>query len=251
MNGMSCKFRVVLAMCWLVGSCAALPAAAQKCPAKDQFKGVELYSWQTAQGWRFALTPGTNRVKTESEIKAASCVGGVEDMAGIVSRLGDKQHVLWSHDKVAGLAYPPAELVERIAASARKGGVVLYGPPPEGGPASSAEAQACKEQEKQLNDRHAELARAKDETDAETARLQRESADLAVQLRAVNSGDSAAVAAHNARALEHNRVSLAHNATIAALNGRMAALHEETQRMLASCNAGALKLPKSDPAPGK
>ena len=38
------------------------------------FQGVELYSWRTHEGPRFALLWGTNRNKTESEIKSPACV---------------------------------------------------------------------------------------------------------------------------------------------------------------------------------
>jgi hypothetical protein len=251
MNGMSHRVRVFLALCGLTALLAIFPVHAQKCPTKDQFKGVELYSWQAAEGWRFALLPGTNRLKTDSEIKSSSCTGSVDQMMEIISRLGDKQHVLWSHDKVSGLMYPPDAVVDRIAASARKHGIVLYGPLREGAASSNAELEACKSRESELNQRHAELARVKEEADTETARLERESADLAVKLRALNNGDREAVAAHNARALEHNSKALAHNKLIADLNERMTKQHEETKQMLSTCTSGALKLPKLEPAPGK
>ena len=56
----------------------ALAVLPQVCPADEKreeeprMKGVELYSWNDKEGdWMFVLLDGTNRVKTEKEVKEA------------------------------------------------------------------------------------------------------------------------------------------------------------------------------------
>lgn len=49
---------------WLV------PVLAQERPTETEFKGIELNSWRDADGdWGFAFLPGTNRLRSEAEIK--------------------------------------------------------------------------------------------------------------------------------------------------------------------------------------
>ena len=48
-------------------------SGADTCPKGRQSKGVELYSWRTAEGgWMFAMLPRTNRQKSEAEIEDSS-----------------------------------------------------------------------------------------------------------------------------------------------------------------------------------
>lgn len=241
----------LLCISLLAGLAVVSSAHAQKCPSKGQFKGIELYSWPVGESWRFAMVPGTNRAKPAGEIKGHPCTGNADEMAAVMTRLGDGQLIFWFHRKIPGFTYPPDAVIDRVVASARQAGVDLHGPPRESDASPVMDIKRCKEWEGQLNQRHAELVRAKESAEQETALIQRESAELATQLRSINSSDRDAVAAHNARAAEHNRRSIAHNQQIVALNEQMAAHHSESTEMLASCSGRALKLPKLEPAPGK
>ncbi|MGB8647055.1 MAG: hypothetical protein WCF84_17595 [Anaerolineae bacterium] len=78
------------------------------------FKGWELYSWQANNEWRFVLLPGTNRLKTTSEIQgAANVVIGVEGIKAELSRLPRGEEIFWGMPTSAD-ALPPAEIVDQI-----------------------------------------------------------------------------------------------------------------------------------------
>jgi hypothetical protein len=230
---------------------ASGPAAAQKCPARNQFKGLELYSWQDSRGWKFALVPGTNRAKPAAEIKGQACVVDADRLAAEFARLGDRQMLFWFHRNIAGFAYPPDDVIEKIVVAAKQAGVEMNGPPRESDIATPSALQQCKLRQGELNQRHAELTRARDESNAKTASIERESAELAIQLRNVQGANQEFVAAHNARAAEHNVRAAEHNKHVASLRERMDALNNDMTAMQSACSDVGLKLPKLEPIPGK
>ena len=98
----------------LVGGGCAAEATRADAP---MFKGVELYSWPdpATRGWRFALLPGTNRIKSAAEIQ------GSRDIATSVSALDRRlagfapgEVVSWNVFEEAGFPLPPADVVDGI-----------------------------------------------------------------------------------------------------------------------------------------
>jgi hypothetical protein len=103
---------------------------------KRAAKGVELYSWKTrANTFRFSLLWGTNRNKTDREIKAPGCT--LEDIAGLkaaLGRLAKGEHVVWGNELCPknDCTYPPADVVETLRAHARNVDVTLEPRSPRG-----------------------------------------------------------------------------------------------------------------------
>jgi hypothetical protein len=242
-----------VAMATMAASLAAMSvdAAAQKCPARNQFKGVELYSWQDARGWKFALVPGTNRAKPAGDIKGQGCVVSADQLMAELARLGDKQTIFWFHKNIAGFTYPPDDVIEKIVTAAKQAGVEMNGPPRESDAATPVALKQCKDKQGDLNRRHAEMSRVKQEMDGKTAVMDRESAELAAQLRNVQGANQSHVDAHNARSTEHNRRVKEHNENVLAQRQRMDALNAEMTAFESECSSQGLKLPKLEPAPGK
>jgi hypothetical protein len=111
-----------------IGLLVAAPA--QERPAQKAFKGIELYSWQDSKGnWLFALLPGTNRLKSEAEVKKQeNQIPGVEELEKHFTRLAEGEQVFWFHGNLKGFAYPEGKTMNGIASSARKAKVDLYVP---------------------------------------------------------------------------------------------------------------------------
>jgi hypothetical protein len=121
----------------------ALAARAEERPGEKASKGMELYSWQDANGaWVFALLAGTNRLKLEDEIKAEETqIAGLETLEKHLSRLAEGEDVYWSHhywplSKQTGFAFPDRNTIKRIAAAAREARVTLHLPSKNGEDAS-------------------------------------------------------------------------------------------------------------------
>ena len=94
---------------------------------KLAFKGYELYSWQNAGEWRFALVPGTNRLKDWSELNAAATTEGEVQRA--IAKLPRGERVSWCPHRVEGsgpsLEEPPPHRVELLLDIARRSEVDL------------------------------------------------------------------------------------------------------------------------------
>lgn len=77
-----------------VGSAAA-PARAPK----PEFKGMELYSWKTpGEAWHFSLLAGTNRLKTDQEIKNPEwTIIGMEELKKRLAKLAEGENVFWKN----------------------------------------------------------------------------------------------------------------------------------------------------------
>ena len=108
-----------------------LPAHGQERPSQKAFKGMELYSWRDSSGdWMFALLPGTNRLKTEVEVKkTGNRIPGVKELEKSFLRLAEGELVLWAHRDLDGLAYPDDRTTADIVSSAKRAKVELHPPP--------------------------------------------------------------------------------------------------------------------------
>jgi hypothetical protein len=94
---------------------------------KLAFKGYELYSWQSEGEWRFALVPGTNRLKNWSELNAAATSEG--EVQRSIAKLPRGETVSWCPHRVEGngpaLEDPPRHRVELLLDVARRNEVKL------------------------------------------------------------------------------------------------------------------------------
>ena len=108
-----------------------IPAQAQDSPREKAFKGMELYSWKDSNGdWFFALLPGTNRLKTDEEVKKKeNQIPGANELEKHFLRLAEGEQVSWFHRDLKGFAYPDEKMMEDIASSAKKAKVELHMPP--------------------------------------------------------------------------------------------------------------------------
>ena len=76
-----------------IGCATAPPERA----AKPAFKGMELYSWKPeGKDWSFSLLVGTNRLKSEEEIKKPEqTIVGVEGLKKRLAGLAEGEQVFW------------------------------------------------------------------------------------------------------------------------------------------------------------
>jgi hypothetical protein len=93
---------------------------------KPRFKGVELYSWKDEKGdWIFALVSGTNRRKSEKEIKATKDpIRGTTALKKSLARLAEKEQVAWV-DLGDGFELPPKATQQEIEKAAKDASVKL------------------------------------------------------------------------------------------------------------------------------
>jgi hypothetical protein len=122
----------VLLAAMLASTVAAAPACASYA-VPDQgkrfqtkaFKGAELFSWMDHAGhYRFSLHWGTNRTKSEREIKSPSCVlPDVPAVKRAVSRLAEGEWVSWNPEAGAHLTLPTPMVVDDIVATCRTLGI--------------------------------------------------------------------------------------------------------------------------------
>jgi hypothetical protein len=87
---------------------------------KPRFKGVELYSWKDRTGeWKFALLDGSNRLKTEDEVKAPKHqIKGVGDLKKRFAHLAVGEKVFWTH-LILGFEFPPKATRKEIEKAAK------------------------------------------------------------------------------------------------------------------------------------
>ena len=93
---------------------------------KRRFKGVELYSWKEKEGgWVFVLINGTNRLKTEKEVKGAKdLIRGTEALQEAFTGLAVGEHVSWSH-RIKGFEFPSEVTRKEIETAAKKAKIEL------------------------------------------------------------------------------------------------------------------------------
>ena len=102
---------------------------AQERSAEKAFKGIELYSWQDSNGdWLFALLPGTNRLKIETEVKKKeNQILGTKELEKRFMRIAEGEQVFWFYN-LKGFAYPGEKMMKDIVSSAKKAKVELHLP---------------------------------------------------------------------------------------------------------------------------
>ena len=118
-------FRLATTALTAVALCGACRAD-DKREEKPRFKGVELYSWQDKSGaWKFVLLDGTNRLKTEEEVKSAKTqVNGAKDLKKALARLAVREQVFWTHP-IKGFQFPPQTTREKIEKAAKEARIDL------------------------------------------------------------------------------------------------------------------------------
>jgi hypothetical protein len=99
-------------------------------PTQKEFKGVELYSWPGPDGtWLFSLVIGTNRLKTEAEVKEpANQISGVQELEQHFLRLAIDENVCWCHLSIGTFAYPDEPMVQEVIAAAQRAKIALLVP---------------------------------------------------------------------------------------------------------------------------
>jgi hypothetical protein len=125
MKPLFCLATTVLALAVLWGVCRA----DEQREEKPRFKGVELYSWKNKGGdWQFVLLNGTNRLKTEAEVKSAKTkVKGAEELKQALARLVVGEQVFWTHP-ISGFEYPAPGMRQEIAKAAKEAQIDLKTP---------------------------------------------------------------------------------------------------------------------------
>jgi hypothetical protein len=117
---------------FLTTAAVAMPVLHGFCCADDKreekrrFKGVELYSWRDKEGgWVFVLVNGTNRLKTEKEVKGAKdLIRGTEALQKALARLAIGEHVAWAH-RIKGFEFPPNATRKEIETAAKTAKIEL------------------------------------------------------------------------------------------------------------------------------
>jgi hypothetical protein len=103
------------------------------------------------------------------------------------------------------------------------------------GTLTRGELRECMYRDESLAARHDNIERDKSAADAETDAIAQAGASLADELRHLDNGSVAAVAAYNARSAEHNRRVHNHNRRIAEINARTASLNADSARLDSLC----------------
>ena len=109
-----------------IWSSAAVAQTAVR-PAHTSFKGLELYSWvdEKTNVWQFSVLFGTNRNKTEVEIRNNN--GIVVGLTALKARLNETavgEQIFWVSPN-ARFPYPPPEILGEIAGYAKEAEVEL------------------------------------------------------------------------------------------------------------------------------
>jgi hypothetical protein len=112
-----------------------------------------------------------------------------------------------------------------------------YYPPRNDYPLAREELRRCIDRDEALTARHADLEAERRLNDREGQSIARANAMLAEDLRRLDPADTAAVAAHNARAAEHNRRVEAHNLRVGDQNEAARNLNRDQADMQATCGA--------------
>jgi hypothetical protein len=109
----------------MTGLCGVFWAADRR-EEKPRFKGVELYSWKDeSDGCVFVLVDGTNRLKTEKEVKAAkNLIRGAEVLKKALAHLAVGEQVSWAH-RIPGLEFPPEATRKEIEKAAKEAQINL------------------------------------------------------------------------------------------------------------------------------
>jgi hypothetical protein len=96
--------------------------------AHKSFEGIELYSWKgPAENWCFALLPGTNRLKTVTEIKKKkNKISSVLELRKKFLKLAEGEQIFWSSPDSGGFTFPDEKTKSEIMDAAKKADVELH-----------------------------------------------------------------------------------------------------------------------------
>jgi hypothetical protein len=100
----------------------ATTASARAAEGEKSFKGWELYIWKEGADWKFALLPGTNRLKDDGEIKAAA-VTGLDAIEKKLDSLAAQQEVFLSGRTLQSKA--PIDVARDLVEYGDKHGLVM------------------------------------------------------------------------------------------------------------------------------
>ena len=95
---------------------------------RTAFKGVELYSWKTTSGsFRYSLLWGTNRNKSEKEIRWPGCqLHDVPAVKAALSHFAKGEWITWlGSGSESDLAYPEREVIDDIKGHCKDLGISL------------------------------------------------------------------------------------------------------------------------------
>ena len=89
-------------------------------------KGMELYSWSEHGNWYFALLEGTNRLKSEDEVKNhPNRIATVNALSDRFNNLAEGEQVVWNLRFVRGFSFPGEIIVSEIVAAAKRARINL------------------------------------------------------------------------------------------------------------------------------
>jgi hypothetical protein len=93
-------------------------------------KGVEIYSWKAPDGtMRFSFLFGTNRLKTEREVKSPACaLSSTTQVKTVLTRLAEGEQVYWGGDarECPSCSVPNQEVVTELTAYASRLGITIH-----------------------------------------------------------------------------------------------------------------------------
>jgi hypothetical protein len=93
---MKSKLIMMVGLLAVVAGCAI---AAPERVEKSAFKGMELYSWKPeGKDWHFSLLVGTNRQKSDEEIrKSEQAIVGMDELKKRLAKLAEGEQVFWKN----------------------------------------------------------------------------------------------------------------------------------------------------------
>jgi hypothetical protein len=89
-------------------------------------KGMELYSWSEHGKWIFVLLDGTNRLKSEDEVKKSP--KRIETVSALRERfmeLAEGERVVWNSHFVSGFSFPDEKTFSEVIAAAKGARITL------------------------------------------------------------------------------------------------------------------------------
>lgn len=104
---------LALALLLALGACQSAHSTPTPTLARSM-KGWEIYSWQEAGEWRYALLVGTNRIKSWEEVQGEG--GALSDLEAQLRELAPGEQLFWSAGRVPHTEFPPEEARQSVSA---------------------------------------------------------------------------------------------------------------------------------------
>jgi hypothetical protein len=116
--------RSLLVLALAVGCITGVLSAER--PERGQVKGMELYSWEESGTWVYVLLDGTNRLKSENEVKKSpNRIATVNALAARFEELAGGEHVMWNFHFVPGFSFPEEKIFSEIVGAAKSAQIRL------------------------------------------------------------------------------------------------------------------------------